>query len=194
MATHEDVLAFWFGDEAWSKTELWYERGRDLDPEIRTKFGALIEAMIAGENAAWEKSPEGRLAAIVVLDQWTRHAYRDTPKFVAGDARAERIAVAALDAEDWRTLREDQVSFLLSPLQHSEVLALHERALEALAQMIPVHPSVEGMREYLDDHREIIAQFGRFPDRNKLLGRPSSEEEKAFLATTHKGWFERQDF
>ncbi len=193
VASAEEVHAYWFGDEPWANREMWYMRGRGLDPEVRARFADTVEAALRGELDGWAATARGRLCLIVVLDQFTRHVFRDTPRFAEGDGAAQRHALAALEAEDWRELRDDETTFLLNPLQHSEHLAHHERAAAALEPITATHPSVAEMKEYLDDHRAIVERFGRFPDRNKLLGRASTEDELGFLATETRGWFERQD-
>ncbi len=188
----DEVLSYWFGSTPWGHAKMWYEMGRDLDPEVRDRFGDTVEAALRGELDGWADSVDGRLALIVVLDQFTRHVFRDTPRFTEGDAQAQRLAQAAFDGEEWRALRSDMASFLFMPLEHAEAVDLQHRAAKELERVAAVHPDLANLSPYLQEHREIIERFGRFPDRNLLLGRPSTPEEQEFLAGTHLAWFERQ--
>jgi uncharacterized protein (DUF924 family) len=187
-----DVLDFWFGNTAWQNAKMWYELGRELDPIVTQQFQAHVDAALAGKLNAWAETPSGRLALIVVCDQFTRHVYRDDVRFTDGDARAQELAVAAFDAEEYEALRDDMVMFLFMPLEHSEIPSLHHRAFDEIEEVAQVHPGIRELTPYLKDHRDIVERFGRFPDRNFVLGRPSTPQEVVFLAETHHTWFERQ--
>lgn len=188
----DDVLAFWFGhpptttEEYGQQTRRWYMGGPALDAEIREKFGPIVERALAGELDDWAQTTRGRLALIVVLDQFTRSIYRNDARMYAGDLRAQQLAIEALDSGVDRELRIEQRNFLIMPLLHAEDLALQERAVAAMQalhneaepwQQAIVKMGVEQSRKY----REVIARFGRFPHRNQILGRPSTPEEAAFL-------------
>lgn len=193
------VLEFWFESPAGDpemlvrKMKRWYRGGADFDREIETRFGPLIARAVSGELDAWSSDPDGLLALIVMLDQFTRSVYRDTPKMYAGDARAQRLALEALDrgiGHDWNTERRN---FLLMPLVHAEDLALQERAVVEVAAVVAKAPAqlheifsmgIEQSRKY----RDVIARFGRFPHRNAILGRESTPEEIEFL----RDWAEKQ--
>ncbi|MGB0653108.1 MAG: DUF924 family protein [Thermoplasmatota archaeon] len=194
MTSPDDVLSFWFGDgEAWANAKMWFEAGRDLDPMVRQRFLPTIEAAVAGDLEHWAATPEGRLALVVVCDQFTRHAYRDDPRFVAGDAIAQRHAVAAFDAAEDQGLTTAQMMFLLTPLEHAEDRGLQERGIAEAERLGRLHPDDLGdMITYMREHHDIVARFGRLPDRNHLLGRASTPEEETFLASTSLPWFERQ--
>ncbi|HEX5058816.1 MAG TPA: DUF924 family protein [Kofleriaceae bacterium] len=188
----DDVLAFWFGEPATTTEEYgrkirrWYMGGPALDAEIRDRFGALVERALAGELADWTQTTRGRLALILLLDQFTRAMYRNDPKTYAGDARAQALAVEAFDRGIDRELSVEERQFLIMPLTHAENLALQERSAATMAalnadaanfQKGPLSMGLEQTRKY----RDLIARFGRFPHRNKVLGRTNTPEEDAFL-------------
>jgi len=188
----DDVLGFWFGEPATTTEEYgrkirrWYMGGAALDAEIRDRFGALVERAFAGELDDWTQTARGRLALILLLDQFPRSIYRNDPKSYAGDARAQAIAVQAFDRGIDRELSVEERQFLIMPLTHAENLALQERSAAAMAALVaeaadfqkqPLSLGVEQTRKY----RDLIARFGRFPHRNAVLGRQTTPEEQAFL-------------
>jgi uncharacterized protein (DUF924 family) len=188
----DEVLAFWFGEPAKTTEEYgrkirrWFMGGAALDAELRERFESLVERAIAGELGEWTATARGRLALILLLDQFTRSIFRDEPRMYAGDARAQTLAVEGLDRGIERELSIEERQFLLMPLLHAESLALQERCVIAMAalaadaadfQKSSVQMGVEQSRKY----RDIIARFGRFPHRNRALGRASTPEEDAFL-------------
>jgi uncharacterized protein (DUF924 family) len=187
----EEVLGFWFGapattaEEYGKKVKRWYMGGAALDAEIRAQFGALVERGLAGELDDWAQTIRGRLALILVLDQFPRSVYRNDPKSYAGDDKAQRLAVEALDA-GLDGLDIEQRNFVIMPLMHAESLALQERTvveLEALHAAAPAwqKPGLQMGVEQAHKYRDIIARFGRFPHRNAVLGRTSTQEEAQFL-------------
>lgn len=188
----EDVLAFWFAQPATTAEEYgrkirrWYMGGPALDAEIRDRFGALVERALAGDLDDWAQTAHGRLALILLLDQFTRAIYRNDPKTYAGDARAQALAVEAFDRGIDRELSIEERQFLIMPFTHAENLALQERSAAEMTrlnaeaadfQKQPLSLGLEQTRKYL----ELIARFGRFPHRNKVLGRTSTPDEDAFL-------------
>jgi uncharacterized protein (DUF924 family) len=172
------ILAFW--REA--GRERWYERNEAFDAEVRHRFLALWQKAIAGELASWEDSDDGALALIIVLDQFPRNMFRGTPQAFASDALARDVARRAIDrGVDTRVdpvLRE----FLYLPFMHSEHLPdqLHCVALFQNAGNASKADHAENLK-YARVHADIIQRFGRFPHRNRLLGRDTTEEEQAFL-------------
>ena len=188
----EDVLELWFGkpatttEEYGKKIRRWFMGGPALDAELRERFGSLVERAIAGELDAWATTPRGRLALIVVLDQFTRSIFRDTPRMYAGDAKAQALALDGLDRGFDEQLGFEERQFLGMPLAHAEDLALQERSVTEMNALVAdaadfhkplIAMGVEQSRKY----RDLIAKFGRFPHRNKLLGRTNTPEEEAFL-------------
>jgi uncharacterized protein (DUF924 family) len=178
-----DVLDFWFGApgsaEHGQARDLWFTKQDATDALIRARFGALIESALRGELDAWSGTPRGALALIVLLDQFTRNAFRDTPRAFAGDARALSVAQAQVDAGHDLALSLNERWFVYLPFEHAESLPLQERAVALFTQL-----AADGLTaplEWAIKHRDVVARFGRFPHRNAILGRASSPEEAAFL-------------
>lgn len=194
----EEVLAFWFGespaeDPAALRTKLqrWYQGGPALDEEIGRRFGGLVEQALRGELDSWAVTPRGRIALILLLDQFTRSIYRDDVRAFSGDAKAQQLALEALDSVLLYTTEERQ--FLLMPLLHAEDLALQETGvheMDAHVEAAPgqLRPLYALGQEQSRQNRDLIAQFGRFPHRNAMLSRPSTPEEEAYL----RDWADRQ--
>ena len=188
----DEVLGFWFAapatttEEYGKKVKRWYMGGAALDAEIVEQFGPLVERALAGELDDWTQTIRGRLALILLLDQFTRSVYRNDPKSYAGDAKAQALALEALDRGLANDLDIAQRNFLIMPLMHAENLALQERTV---VEMDALYASAEDWRkpmlqmgvEQARKYRDLIARFGRFPHRNALLGRTSTKEEAQFL-------------
>ncbi|MDF0519052.1 DUF924 domain-containing protein [Bradyrhizobium yuanmingense] len=170
--TPSGVLAFW--REA--GRERWYERSDAFDAEIRRRFLSLWQRAAAGELASWEASDDGALALVIVLDQFPRNMFRGTPQAFASDAQARDVVRRAIARGVDRRVDPLLLEFLYLPFMHSEHLAdqLHCVALFQNTD------NAESLK-YARDHADIIARFGRFPHRNRLLGRDTTEEEQAFL-------------
>ncbi|MEZ4333327.1 MAG: DUF924 family protein [Myxococcota bacterium] len=188
----EAVLDFWFGvlDRAGlaapAFAERWWKKDPAFDAEIRARFADLHASVAAGDRDARLESPRDRLARIVVLDQLSRNLFRDSGRMFACDARALALTEAALAAREERSLATDERVFLLMPLMHSESLADQTRCVvlfEALAAQCAgrARARVANNAAFARRHRDVILRFGRFPHRNALLGRASTEEELAFL-------------
>ena len=168
-----NVLAFWF-DELDSSQ--WFKKDTGLDTLIRSRFEPVHSAAANGELWPWRANAEGRLAEIIVLDQFSRNIYRDTPRAFTCDSMALVLAQEAIRAQADFVLTTEQKTFLYMPFMHSESLDVHDVAMELF--------NTEGMENTLDyevQHRDIIARFGRYPHRNDILGRPSTPEETRFL-------------
>ena len=175
MTSISDVLDFWFapGQEA-----RWFEKNEAFDVEVRTRLGALHEAVAAGGLEAWGQSAEGCLALVLLLDQVPRNLFRGEPRAFATDAAAVAVTRHALAQGFDRGLTQVQRLFLYLPLEHSEDLADQEDCCRLVADLT----EKPEWADYARAHRDIIARFGRFPHRNATLGRSSTEEETAFLA------------
>ena len=178
--SRDDILGFWFGPAPHVERREWFRKDAEFDAGIRARFGATIEAALAGAFADWTTTPHGALARVVVLDQFTRNAYRDTARAFAGDALALETARAAVDAGRDRALDRFERWFLYMPFEHAEDLAIQERSL-ALFGALAADTGEPGNIEWAERHAEIIRRFGRFPHRNAILGRASTTEEIAFL-------------
>jgi uncharacterized protein (DUF924 family) len=166
---------------------MWFGDGRQHDAGIRENFGALHERASRGElHKEWAETPQGRIALIVVLDQFSRHIHRDTPRAFAQDPAAQRLAVAGVNHHIDRELIPAQRSFFYLPFEHAEELELQRlsvRCFDTLARVVAEvqRKEYEGFLDYARRHLDIIERFGRFPHRNKILGRASTPEEIEFL-------------
>lgn len=192
------MLHFWFED-AWSdpaaaraRSQFWYGSGESLDDTIRERFGAALRAAAAGTLQDWETTPEGALALVVLLDQFSRHCHRDDAGAFANDDAALAVAKRALDAGHDARLPPPGQAFLLHPFHHSESPAEQERYVAAIDALVrSVAPAwrefAEGFVRYAIHHRDVIARFGRFPHRNEALGRPNTPRERDHLARTGGG-------
>lgn len=168
-----EIISFWF-DEIDHK--LWWAKDAAFDNTIRERFGRVHDAATKGELFPWRESAAGRLAEIVVLDQFSRNIYRDDPRAFAWDGMALVLAQEAVRAGVDRDLTTAGKAFLYLPYMHSESLAIHEQAERLFAA-----PGLEGNLDFEKKHKAIIARFGRYPHRNHLFGRVSTPAEEAFL-------------
>ena len=174
MTTPDAVLSFWF-DEL--EAAQWFRKDPALDAKIRTRFGACLESAARGELWGWRETPEGRLAEVIVLDQFSRNVHRDTPDAFAADPLALGLAQEAVARGDDAALPPAWRAFLYMPFMHSESAAIHKQALRLFGQ-----PGLEENLRFEHRHRDIILRFGRYPHRNAILGRVSTPAELAFLA------------
>jgi len=187
-----EVLDFWFGrpDEPWhlqARPE-WFRKDPVFDAAIRERFGALIEAALHGELDDWAAAPRSALARILVLDQFTRNAFRDSARMYAGDARALAAARALCASGQDRSLPGVMRQFVYLPFEHAESLADQQESMRRFAQLEQDEPALAGLLEWARKHLDIVARFGRFPHRNALLGRPSTPEEIEFLKQPGSGF------
>ncbi|MBS0509186.1 MAG: DUF924 domain-containing protein [Proteobacteria bacterium] len=171
--TPESILHFWF-DELTPAQH--FAKDAQLDAAIGERFGATLEAAALGELFGWRTSAQGRLAEIVVLDQFSRNVYRDTPRAFAQDGMAlllaQELVAQALD----RPLPSAQRAFAYMPYMHSE-----SRVVQAQSARLFAQPGLEANLRFALQHQAIIERFGRYPHRNAILGRASSDEELEFL-------------
>lgn len=170
--TPQSVISFW--REA--GPQKWFSKDTDFDRLIAARFGAAHDAAKDGRLSAWQDSAEGTLALIILLDQFPRNMFRDSPRAFATDEEARKIASAALDNGFDQKVPAEIRTFFYLPFMHSEQLADQDRCL-ALYRALG---NEDGLR-YAEIHADIIRRFGRFPHRNAILGRASSAEEIAFL-------------
>lgn len=178
----DEVLAFWFGDPPPTEARAeWFGKDPAFDARIRERFGATLDAALQGGLRAWDATPPGALARIVVLDQFTRNAFRDTPRAFAGDALALAAAEALVARGDDRVLGPWQRQFVYLPFEHAEDRAQQQRALELFAALAAEHPQTAELLVWAQKHQAIVERFGRFPHRNGILGRPNTPEEEDFL-------------
>ncbi|MHB8492984.1 MAG: DUF924 family protein [Casimicrobiaceae bacterium] len=175
-----EVLDFWFPPGVSGERRQWFQKDPSFDREIRERFGVALAAGLAGAFGDWCTSPRGALARIVLLDQYTRNAFRDTPAAFAGDpaalATAEDAIARGFDGE----LGSRERGFMYMPFEHSESLPVQERSV-ALFGALASETGVDGLLPWAERHRDIVQRFGRFPHRNEILGRESTPEEIEFL-------------
>lgn len=170
---YEDVLKFWFEE---IEPKMWWKSDGDFDHQIRVRFLPLLEQAAQGELYSWRKLPKGRLAEVIILDQFSRNIYRNTPLAFASDAAALVLAQEAIAAGAHSSLSPVERSFLYMPFMHSESKLIHEWAVSLFREN-----GLQGNYEFELKHKAIIDRFGRYPHRNKILGRNSSAEELEFL-------------
>ena len=179
------ILAFWFGpqDSVSRNTarDLWFRKDAAFDAEIRARFGDATAVALAGGYGEWCVTPEGALARVLLLDQFTRNIHRDTPAAFAGDARALATAQDAIDRGLDRALDHNGRWFLYLPFEHAEDRVMQERSL-ALFGALARESGLAAPLEWAQKHADVIARFGRYPHRNAILGRVPTPEEIAFLA------------
>lgn len=154
---------------------LWFAKDADFDRRFRERFFSLYEKAARGELADWLKMPNGALALVLLLDQYPRNSFRNTPRMYATDAAARDIADAAIAAGHDRAVEAGLQVFFYLPFGHSEDLADQERSV-ALCERLG-----EPTLTLAKHHRDIVGRFGRFPHRNPILGRPMRPEEQRFL-------------
>ena len=180
----EEILEFWFGRpdsaEYGQSRNVWFRKDAAFDAQVLARFGVAIETAIAGGFADWS-SPRGALARILILDQFTRNAFRDTPRAFAGDTRALEVAGEAIARGDDNVLAAVERWFVYLPFVHAETPEMQERSL-ALFRRLRDETGLADPLAWAEKHAAVIRLFGRFPHRNAILGRVSTPEETAFLA------------
>ncbi len=191
--TPQDVLDFWFlppSDEGHGKPRaVWFRKDAVFDAAITGRFSGLIALAVGGGLREWdEQGPEGKLARILVLDQFTRNSARTTPAAFAGDALALAAARELVDSGADRKLTPVQRSFAYMPFEHSEDPAVQELSVRLFSELSNDHAGFESTLDYAHRHRGVIARFGRFPHRNPILGRASTPEEQAYLSQPGAGF------
>lgn len=170
---HENILRFWFEE---IQPAQWWKVDPAFDALLRERYATLLEQAAQGECFSWRASARGRLAEILVLDQFSRNVHRDTPRAFAQDGIALVLAQEAVAAGALKELEPIQCAFLLLPYMHSESRLIHSEAERLYKTWAP-----EDNYSFELKHKLIIDRFGRYPHRNAILGRESSSEEIDFL-------------
>jgi uncharacterized protein (DUF924 family) len=186
VITVDDLLAFWFGAAPGSADygrtrKAWFEKNAAFDAGVRRYLGAAHAAAAAARLDSWAETARGALALVIVLDQAPRNIFRGKARAFATDEEARGVAAAALARGFDRALMLIERMFLYLPFEHSERLEDQQRSLELFASL-EAYPETAGCLEWASRHYEVIARFGRFPQRNSALGRATTPEEAAFLA------------
>ena len=175
-----EILHFWFGEDNELRPQ-WFRKDAAFDALIGERFGASIEQALAGGLAGWAEAPGSALARILLLDQFTRNVFRDTPRAFAGDAQALAAARSMLARGHDRALPPLRRVFAYLPFEHAEDRAAQQQSLALYAALGAADAALASFEDYARRHAAVIERFGRFPHRNAILGRPSTAEELAFL-------------
>lgn len=174
------MLGFWF---VGLMPEQWFAKSDSVDAAIREQFAPLLDTLLATRAEEWRDDPETLLAAVIVLDQFSRNIHRGDARAFAADPLAQELACLAID-RDWdERLPVERRHFLYMPLMHAEDLELQTLCLKCFDQ-----PGLEQGLDFAREHAEVIARFGRFPTRNAALGRESTAEERVYLSQPGVGW------
>ncbi len=189
-----DVLAYWLGPASdrdapsESVSKKWFSGGADVDDVIRERFGQAVERALAGELDEWADTPRGRVALVILLDQFTRNLYRGDARSYAGDAKALDLARQGLVDGHESELAPTERYFLYMPFMHAEDPVAQARSVALFSALAREGPSrIDGSR-WAERHCAVVERFGRFPSRNAVLGRESTPEERAFLEENPTGF------
>jgi uncharacterized protein (DUF924 family) len=179
------ILDIWFlpldhPDHGKSR-DVWWQSTPELDAELKTRFGALVEQAIAGGLDHWRKSPDGALALTLLCDQFTRNIFRRSGRAFSGDAKARETARHALARSYPAAYPDDMRIFFFMPFQHSEDLGDQDFCCTLFATLGNPENDI-----FAVEHRDIVARFGRFPHRNEVLGRDCTAEELEYLKTAKR--------
>ncbi|MRI34989.1 DUF924 domain-containing protein [Endozoicomonas sp. OPT23] len=186
---YQDVLDFWFEGEPLGELQMsrWWKKDLEQDELIADKFGYLVERIYSGECDKWLQTAEGRLAAIICLDQFPRNIFRGSGQSFAYDEKALELSLAGVAAGHLEQLDNLRQPFFIMPMMHSEKSSVQEQCVELFEKLVADSDSIfqKSLKNNLDfaiRHRDIVLRYGRFPHRNELLQRRSSPEELAFLS------------
>jgi uncharacterized protein (DUF924 family) len=193
------VLQLWFGDlDELGRADAvharrWFMKDDAFDREITDKFADTFAEIRAGRREQWLDDPRGRLAYVIVLDQFSRNMFRGTPRMFEGDKQALAAAVEGTARGDDALLGVNERSFLYMPFMHSEDLEMQDRSVALFTGLAASAPAelrggLAAGVDYARRHRDIIARYGRFPHRNAVLGRDSTPDEIQFLAQPGSGF------
>jgi len=177
---YQMILKFWFEEIDHSQ---WWSKNDEFDQRMRERFAEIHAQAIRCELFSWRKEAEGRLAEIIVLDQFSRNMFRDSPLSFANDSLALALSQEAISVGADQELSPIQRSFLYMPFMHSESLIIHEIAVDLYK-----NNGIQANLDFEIKHQDIIKRFGRYPHRNKILGRVSSKEEIQFLKQPGSGF------
>lgn len=193
LSKPDDVLDFWLGpisaagsvEDAISKR--WWKKDPEFDASIREQFGDARARAAQGELDVWAATPRGRVALVILLDQFSRNLFRNDPRAFEADPKALSLANEGVDQGELPQLRGPEIYFLLMPFMHAENLEAQDRGIKLFAEQAEKAEAeaskkmLSGALHFAKLHRDIIQRFGRFPHRNAFFGRESTEEEIEFL-------------
>lgn len=170
---YEDILDFWFNELTPAQ---WWKKDENLDADIKQRFSEIHAKAARCELYGWRMAAKGRLAEIIILDQFSRNIFRDRPQAFANDSFALALAQEALTVGADKALSPVERSFLYLPFMHSESVEIHQLAVGLYREL-----GLAGNLDFEIQHKNIIERFGRYPHRNKILARESTPEELDFL-------------
>ena len=193
MTRIEEILSFWFGEidvdglATAEQAKRWFRASAETDNLIRERFETDLQKAIQGQLTSWEQYPRGRLALIVLLDQFSRNIYRGTAQAFAQDELALSLCLQGIDIGHDLALRPIERTFYYLPMEHAESLEMQDKCVQHYQQLVASLPQAMVKKlqlslDYAISHRDSIARFGRFPHRNKLLGRASTVAEHEYLS------------
>ncbi len=191
---YQDILSFWFGDAARNldiialKSDIWWNKSPSLDADIKERFESVLCALKNNELEDWRETPHGLLAMIILTDQFSRNIYRSTPAAFENDVLATSFCLEGMANRKDIELKLVKRVFFYMPLMHSESSKLQDKSVEQFTNLVDISEPDEkkyfqGNLNYAVKHRDIVRRFGRFPHRNRILGRQSTAEEIEFLKT-----------
>jgi len=182
MSQEQEILDFWFGtgSDHGKERKFWFIKDKEFDEEVQSRFLSTYEAATTGELDHWKESPDSCLALILLLDQFPRNMFRNSPQAFATDEKVLNIAKYAVKQGYDLQLLPVERWFIYLPFEHSENLE-HQRQAVALFETLQDDPNSASSIDYAKRHLEVIKRFGRFPHRNAILGRKSTAEEEEFL-------------
>ena len=180
MQDYKRVLSFWFDRK---DTSAWFKKNKKFDVIIKKRFELLIRAAKRGSLKSWEKNPKSCLALILLLDQFTRNVYRDKKEAFEGDGLSQKIVLEAIKKKFDKKLTKNERMFLYMPLMHAENLEMHKISMSLFKKL-----GNKNTLNFAREHEDLIKKFGRYPHRNKILGRISTAKEKKYLATPEAGF------
>jgi uncharacterized protein (DUF924 family) len=187
-----EVLEFWFADRDLSEPTLdsrmtrWFNSDEQFDTELADRFTSLAELALTGELDAWAEQPLGRLALILLLEQFPRRIYKDSPAAFQGDRKAMKLCQQGVANDAYRELNAVQQLFFFMPLQRAESIKIQQTSVKiynALSSNVSstLRDTFETVAQFAELRRDVIAKFGRFPHRNAPLGRSNTGAEEAHL-------------
>ena len=193
VARIDEILSFWFKEQALSapqidrRMDIWFGEDAEFDAAIKAEFEDDMERASQGELDHWADEPRGRLALILLIDQFRRNVYRNTAKAFSHDKRALKLCVEGAMAKKDKGLTPIQKVFFYMPLQHAESAKVQAKSVELFNKLAEsVSPTYQEtfltVAQFAELHKDVIDQYGRFPHRNELLGRENTPEEDEYLA------------
>jgi len=196
MRAHiEEVLQYWFGDldngfASPDRNRLWWGGDAESDRAVEALFGRQVRQALDGGLDHWAEHPRGRLALIILLDQFTRMIFRGEAEAFSGDSKALTLCEAGLALQHDQVLELSERTFFYMPLEHAESLEVQDRSIECFSALLAEVPleqrhHLETSLDFAHQHRDLIVRFGRFPHRNRALNRSSTPEELALLNSAH---------